>query len=105
MTSRDSGKEARIIEGAREALSIARGEQPAASITINGHKYVPASELSTARRTALLEAAEVAEAHANQCRAKLNKKRSDHDLAVFESAMSEADSIAAAIRKLAGEAK
>lgn len=36
----------RIIEGAQEALSIAKGEQPAASITVNGHKYVLASRIS-----------------------------------------------------------
>lgn len=41
----------------------------------------------------------IADEHANQCRAKLHKKRSDHDLAVFESAMSEAASIAHAIRR------
>jgi len=38
----------RIIEGAREALAIAKGEQPAASMTINGHKYVPADQLESA---------------------------------------------------------
>jgi hypothetical protein len=31
----------RILEGAREALAVAKGEQPAASITIYGHTYVP----------------------------------------------------------------
>jgi len=40
----------RIIEGAREALSIAKGEQAAASITINGHKYVPADAIEALRR-------------------------------------------------------
>jgi len=35
----------RILEGAREALSIAKGERPAASITINGHRYVSAESL------------------------------------------------------------
>lgn len=57
-----------------------------------------AGKLSDACRKAFAEAAEIAEAHASQCRSKLNKKRSDHDLAVFESAMSEADSITLAIR-------
>lgn len=42
--------------------------------------------------------AEVADMHARQCASKLNKKRSDHDLAVFESAASEAMSISAFIR-------
>lgn len=41
----------------------------------------------------------IADDHAAYCRSKLHKKRSDHDLAVFESAMSEAASIADAIRK------
>ena len=43
--------------------------------------------------------ASIADEHASQCRSKLHKKRSDHDLAVFESAASEAASIADAIRK------
>lgn len=39
----------RLIEGAREALAIARGEIPAARITINGHAYVPETELASLR--------------------------------------------------------
>jgi hypothetical protein len=31
----------RLIEGAKEALAIARGEQPAARIHMEGHAYVP----------------------------------------------------------------
>ncbi|MCO5159601.1 MAG: hypothetical protein M9939_00575 [Mesorhizobium sp.] len=31
----------RLIEGAKEALEIARGNQPAARIHVNGHAYVP----------------------------------------------------------------
>jgi len=31
----------RLMKGAREAAAIATGEQPAASITVNGHTYVP----------------------------------------------------------------
>jgi hypothetical protein len=31
----------RIIEGAKEALAIARGEQPAPRLHLNGHAYVP----------------------------------------------------------------
>lgn len=31
----------RMLEGAREAVAIAKGEQPAASIWIKGHRYVP----------------------------------------------------------------
>ena len=34
-----SGK--KIIEGAKEALAVARGEQPAARIIVNGHAYIP----------------------------------------------------------------
>lgn len=33
----------RLIAAAEEAASIARGEQPAARIHINGHSYVPES--------------------------------------------------------------
>ena len=50
------------------------------------------------RREEREECAKMAERGAMQFEAKLNKKRSDHDLAVFESAASEARSIAAAIR-------
>lgn len=35
----DAGK--RLIEGAEEALRVAKGEQPAASIWHNGFEYVP----------------------------------------------------------------
>lgn len=35
----EAGK--RLIEGAKEALEIARGNQPAARIHVNGHAYVP----------------------------------------------------------------
>lgn len=34
-----------LLEGAREALAVARGEQPAARMHINGHTYVPEAEL------------------------------------------------------------
>lgn len=62
-------------------------------------------ELSDARNAALEEAAEIADAHASQCRSKLHKKRSDHDLAVFESAASEAESIAASVREMKEKAE
>jgi exonuclease VII small subunit len=39
----------KIIEGAKEALAVARGEQPAARITVQGHAYVPESELAALR--------------------------------------------------------
>lgn len=39
----------RLIEGAKEALAIARGEIPAARITINGHAYVPEAEAASLR--------------------------------------------------------
>lgn len=49
---------ARIIEGAKEALAVARGEEPAARITINGHSYVPEINLNpdTVHVVQLLEA-------------------------------------------------
>lgn len=34
----------KILEGMTEALAIAKGEVPAASITFNGHRYVPATD-------------------------------------------------------------
>ena len=34
----------KIIKGAKEALAVARGEQPAAAIYHNGHRYVPAQD-------------------------------------------------------------
>lgn len=34
----------KILEGAKEARAVARGEIPAASITMNGHRYVPYEE-------------------------------------------------------------
>ncbi len=40
----------RISEGAREALEIARGNQPAARIHMQGHAYVPESELAALRQ-------------------------------------------------------
>jgi hypothetical protein len=33
-----------ITEGLQEAVAIAKGEQPAASITVNGFRYVPEVE-------------------------------------------------------------
>lgn len=35
----------RLIEGAKEMLAVAKGEQPAARIHVNGHAYVPESIL------------------------------------------------------------
>jgi hypothetical protein len=48
----------RIIEGAKEALAVARGEFPAARLTINGHAYVPEVSVDPDIRhvTELLEA-------------------------------------------------
>ena len=48
----------RAIEGMKEVLAIAKGEQPAASIYMNGHNYVPLSDLDAlvAERDRLREA-------------------------------------------------
>jgi hypothetical protein len=35
----------RLMKGAREAAAVAAGEQPAASITFNGHTYVPTARV------------------------------------------------------------
>jgi len=37
----------KLIDAAREAVAIAGGEQPAAAIWHNGHKYVPAAIVVT----------------------------------------------------------
>lgn len=61
----EAGK--RLIAGTKEALAVARGQEPAASITINGHRYVPAETpsdaLALARRVANLnpDAGEIGE--------------------------------------------
>ena len=39
----------RLLAGAAEALAFAKGEEPAARIHINGHAYVPESNLAAAR--------------------------------------------------------
>lgn len=53
----------RLIEGSKEALAIAMGEQPAARITINGHAYVPeaAALRDAARRLYAWAMAEIVE--------------------------------------------
>lgn len=35
----------KIIEGLHEAVAVAKGEQPAAAMWINGHRYVPAAKI------------------------------------------------------------
>jgi hypothetical protein len=42
----------RLLEGAAEALAIAKGEQPAARIHIRGHSYVPERDHSDLIRRA-----------------------------------------------------
>lgn len=37
---------AKLIEAAKEAVAIAKGEQPAARIHISGHAYVPEADLA-----------------------------------------------------------
>lgn len=54
-----SGKQ--IIKGLEEAVAVARGEAPAARITINGHSYVPEAALLQARREERERAARVAD--------------------------------------------
>lgn len=46
-----SGK--RILEGLKEAVAVAKGDQPAARIHVNGHAYVPEDDLKRARALAL----------------------------------------------------
>lgn len=40
----------RLIEAAQEALTIAKGEKAAASITINGHRYIPHADYEAMQR-------------------------------------------------------
>ena len=35
----------KIVQGAKEALAVAKGEAPAAAIWHNGHRYVPEAEI------------------------------------------------------------
>lgn len=63
-------------------------------------------ELAEAREAAFIEAAEIADGHAAEMRPKLAKylkKDDEHSSAVYESAISEAVSIAAALRAKAEE--
>lgn len=39
----------KILEGVNEALAFAKGDQPAARITINGHVYVPEKSVAAER--------------------------------------------------------
>lgn len=45
----EAGK--RILEGVKEALAVAKGEQPAASVHINGFTYVPDGDVRQAIAT------------------------------------------------------
>jgi hypothetical protein len=38
----------RILAGAKEAVAIAKGEQPAASMYVAGHRYYPAEDVRAA---------------------------------------------------------
>ena len=40
-----------IVEGAKEALAMARGKKPAARLWIQGHPYVPEEEVTHLRKT------------------------------------------------------
>src|SRR5688500_7911064 len=66
-TPRDdiTGRPNRILEGAKEALAVARGEQAAASLHINGHEYVPATQLDSLLKEREALQARVKELEAN----------------------------------------
>jgi hypothetical protein len=51
----------KIIAGMRDAVEVAKGEKPAARITIKGHAYVPESVAEQRYREAIEAAARVAE--------------------------------------------
>lgn len=48
----------KILDSAKEAVAFAKGEQPAARITIKGHTYVPLAEV-TRLRAALQQIADL----------------------------------------------
>lgn len=53
----------KIIEGAEDALAVAKGEKPAARIYINGHAYAPAGDVEEWKQAAKTEASERRHAH------------------------------------------
>jgi len=124
MNPREKTAGSKLIDGAKEALAIAKGEQPAAAIWHNGHQYVPATEIASLRRELeelredkrivdeMLDAAII---DYNEARAKAleeaaqiaDSRDTARDFALDDlsdlSASTAARSIAAAIRNLAGE--
>jgi len=57
----------KLIEGAKDALAVARGEKPAAVLHHNGHAYVPKAE-ADALRAKLAEAVEVMKPFADEAK-------------------------------------
>lgn len=68
----------KILEGARQASAFAKGEEPAARITINGHAYVPAA---VAQHES--DCVEAAKAHIEQLLVGLDAALRAADLALF----------------------
>lgn len=69
----DAGK--KLLEGAAEALAVAKGDQPAARIRHSGHAYVPESELATLRSEYLAASKDAMDAHGeiNRLRARVEE--------------------------------
>lgn len=86
----------RILDGAREALSVAKGEQPASRLFVNGHSYAPAA------RVAELEAA--LRNLANEMRHMLRANPSK-DGGLYRLRLTEADAALAGHAPAEGEAK
>lgn len=70
----------KLIEAAQEAVAIAKGEQPAARIHVNGHAYVPEATINAlvgASRKLILSA-KILQQNSEGCA--LNHYGNDHEL-------------------------
>jgi hypothetical protein len=80
--------ESKILTGAREAVAVAKGEQPAAAIWHNGFRYVPEAEIERLR-AALREIAEGGEPRAHAMVYRADGVHSKHDRCQHDRAMHE----------------
>ncbi len=62
----------KILRGLEQAVAIAKGDQPAAAIWHNGHRYVPEASLAAVRADATREMVEALEEIAGQDIVELN---------------------------------
>ncbi|WP_425909008.1 hypothetical protein [Nitrobacter sp. TKz-YC02] len=103
----DIARPNRILEGVKEALAVARGEQPAARITIGGHKYVPATQLDSL----LKEREELTDRNEQLQRTLLSEQKLSYGLSVelrqfrdrASQAEQERDALQARVKELEGD--